>query len=851
MRCFLFIFGMLFSLGLYGQTQLYVDSSITTGGSGSSWANACKTLNDALNQTGDTNNSYIIHIARGTYYPTRIKSGTSRDSTFKISRGGIWLLGGYPSGGGTRTPAVNTTILSGNISLDTNADNSYHIMTVLPVKRLEDSILLDGLQFTGGRADKVGLDPFPSLGGAIYSSSQLSSSPETRLRINNCEFTNNYSYNSGGAIYNAHILLIIVNSQFVQNETFSTGAGLYATGRSPVISQCNFLDNKAKDGAAIRMLGLSAGSVPGAISFCNFIGNNCLPFIGSYGAAIYANLLVDGAPFKVTNCNFSNNSSTHGGCITIYLNRTIGQDLISDCTFNNNTGSLVGGAVLCSLHSDTLFFRNCTFNGNSSPYGAAIYDTGSSVTHPAMLDIGNCTFTGNISSYRGGAVCNNNISNTITGSVFTGNTAVNGGVLYNKRVANAYLDRNRFAGNTASGNGGVMYNDSTGSNFRITSCLLSGNKASGRGGAVYDTLGAPQFTNCTFSGDTAWINGNGIYNTNSSPAIRNCIVWDGLDQSIVNIGTSAPSVTYCTVEGGYIGTGNLSSNPLFRAPVSSAFAPTINGNYHVSLCSPTINTGLNIGSYTGLRDLDLNDRLIGQAVDRGAYESPTNITITGPDPLCRRPALYTGTPSGGTWRSSNTSVATVSASGVVTPLINGTTTLVYKTLNTDGCYDSIVRIIMVVLPDMSLTTTGSQLKANQNGATYQWINCLQGKAPLAGQTAQTFNPQQNGEYAVIITWNGCSDTSACIKVTNLAVGESGIRAIKTYPNPSAGLFTVNTGSIAAGMIRILDMTGRTVRLVKPVGTSATIDMSDAGSGIYQVEVYIGEEKYIGRICLVE
>jgi len=63
------------------------------------------------------------------------------------------------------------------------------------------------------------------------------------------------------------------------------------------------------------------------------------------------------------------------------------------------------------------------------------------------------------------------------------------------------------------------------------------------------------------------------------------------------------------------------------------------------------------------------------------------------------------------------------------------------------------------------------LTATQTGATYQWLDCLNGFQPIAGETNQSFTPSNDGNYAVEITVNGCSDTSSCFLIEIIGVDE--------------------------------------------------------------------------------
>ena len=40
---------------------------------------------------------------------------------------------------------------------------------------------------------------------------------------------------------------------------------------------------------------------------------------------------------------------------------------------------------------------------------------------------------------------------------------------------------------------------------------------------------------------------------------------------------------------------------------------------------------------------------------------------------------------------------------------------------------------------------------------------------LLVETSQEFTPTTNGEYAVIVTNNGCSDTSNCLTLTTVGI----------------------------------------------------------------------------------
>jgi hypothetical protein len=95
----------------------------------------------------------------------------------------------------------------------------------------------------------------------------------------------------------------------------------------------------------------------------------------------------------------------------------------------------------------------------------------------------------------------------------------------------------------------------------------------------------------------------------ASLTVKNCILWGNSSQ--IDNNSSTLTVSYSLVQGGYSGTGNLSTDPLF---VNAS-----NGNLRLQACSPAINAGDNT-DISGT-DLDNNSRIYNNGtVDLGAYE---------------------------------------------------------------------------------------------------------------------------------------------------------------------------------------------------------------------------------------
>jgi hypothetical protein len=77
-----------------------------------------------------------------------------------------------------------------------------------------------------------------------------------------------------------------------------------------------------------------------------------------------------------------------------------------------------------------------------------------------------------------------------------------------------------------------------------------------------------------------------------------------------------------------------------------------------------------------------------------------------------------------------------------------------------GC-DSVQTLMLAVQSiDTLLGKVGDLLFANEDSASYQWIFCANDSL-LVGETGKSYLPAADGSYGVIISRNGCTDTTDC------------------------------------------------------------------------------------------
>ena len=161
----------------------------------------------------------------------------------------------------------------------------------------------------------------------------------------------------------------------------------------------------------------------------------------------------------------------------------------------------------------------------------------------------------------------------------------------------------------------------------ISNTLIANNTSLGSspqcGGICTEGWGAPEIINCSIvnnsPGGIFTMSGDGVDMTNT-------IVW-GNDRYQIRTDESVPVVSFCDVQGGYPGQGNIDADPCFFAPSSGA-GPDYDGasaNWTLRSSSPCINSGTEI--YLPETDLAGSQRIYSDIVDIGAYENQSDLPL--------------------------------------------------------------------------------------------------------------------------------------------------------------------------------------------------------------------------------
>lgn len=168
-----------------------------------------------------------------------------------------------------------------------------------------------------------------------------------------------------------------------------------------------------------------------------------------------------------------------------------------------------------------------------------------------------------------------------------------------------------------------------------------------------------------------------------------------------------------------------------------------------------------------------------------------------------------------------------------------------KSSSGDGCDSSLFLTLIEDTVNVSVSQNREILTANNTlGSSYRWLNCQQGFSPVAGATSRTFTATANGSYAVEITQNGCTDTSACLTVATVSTSSLQLASLRIYPNPASDWLHVELPqALEAAEIELVSIQGQKIRSFSAAesGTKRMLDVSSLAAGTYYLCVKFGNE----------
>lgn len=177
---------------------------------------------------------------------------------------------------------------------------------------------------------------------------------------------------------------------------------------------------------------------------------------------------------------------------------------------------------------------------------------------------------------------------------------------------------------------------------------------------------------------------------------------------------------------------------------------------------------------------------------------------------------------------------------------SGTFTETFRTIH--GC-DSVVTLHLTVnTVDVSVEKAGAELTSNAENASYQWLDCDENNAPIAGETNAKFTATKNGKYAVQVTQNGCTAVSECVEVTGVGVRNTFAEKIKMYPNPVKDNLTLDLGAQYTEVtVKITDVQGQLVEKLHVKDSRLIRLTAPYAPGIYLITLVSNEREAVMKL----
>lgn len=553
---------------------------------------------------------------------------------------------------------------------------------------------------------------------------------------------------------------------------------------------------------ATRTLSVNANPTP-AISGTNTIctGNSSIftasgggTYLWSAGAATTASITVSTAgTYTVTVTNAAGCTATATRTLTYHPNPTpaiTGTNSICDGqsttftasgggTYTWNTGESTPDIVVCKSGTYTVTVTNthgCT--ATSTRTLAIIELPNTNITGSDKICIGNTT---TLTSSSGGTWTSNNpsIATISNGGVVTGLTAGSATFTFTSSItgcssnASAVVNIGPSLSATIDYNGSVCITD----NAQLTAIPTGGTAP-----FSYNWTGPSGFNGST---QTITITNNGNYYLTVSDsygctAITNGFVNERFDPFIVNLNTEVceGSSVLLTANGSSIVSYLWSSNAgnattqavtVFPTLPASTYTVTITNNIG---CTAVLNSTINV------------------------KPKPT-VSVSGPTNICVGTTTQLSPSTGGTWISSNPSIASVTNSGIVMGQSEGTATFIFTSSITNCSSDETVPITVNPLP----------------------VPTFSGPTAICIATTSSIEPSTGG------TWVSSDPSVATITNAGIITGVSQGTAHFTFTNSTTGCVSQHSASITIDAKEDATITGKNEYCI---GESATLSSNRSG-----------------------
>ena len=335
-------------------------------------------------------------------------------------------------------------------------------------------------------------------GGAVTSLGYTNAG-KNQIIIENSVFDANRAF-QGAAVNVIGSTFKISGTNFTNNKGVGYGSGnpnvgalLTWYGCEGTISDCNFINNTADNGAAYRLGDDNKGVSSASVDSCTFINNTA----SNQGGAVYEGGKTGKATLDIKNSTFTNNSAKKEGS-AIYSGYTLNID--DDTTFTNNmvymyyTGTLNIGEIktftdlqkaINMVEGDIHLSSNVTMLDSE----ADKFVNGIVVDHLVNLKCDGFTINANNLGRIFNVTSTADKLNIYNANLINGNADI-GGAIYN--TGSVYAYNTAFKDNTAATMGGAVFNKGT---LTIQKCIVDNNDITKRTSSASEDYGGAAIYN--------------------------------------------------------------------------------------------------------------------------------------------------------------------------------------------------------------------------------------------------------------------------------------------------------------------------------------------------------------------
>jgi predicted outer membrane repeat protein len=304
-----------------------------------------------------------------------------------------------------------------------------------------------------------------------------------------------------------------------------------------------------------------------------------------------------------------------GGAVLVNANTRLDVDNV---TISNSLAPTSGGAIAAA--------PNTTLNVNNSRFISNLSANGGAIATSAVTTITGSVFTNNSASGgEGGAIQSYSLNLTVQSSQFGGNGASNGGAIF-KRAGVLTITESSFDQNTSANNGGAIHASNDVSRAVLESNYLRRNRANQSGGAVF-ALSEVFVFQTSFTDNSARDGGalsvTGALDIRKSTLANNRATAFGGAVSLAASAARDPSFSYVTTHNNTVTAGPGADLEI----VASAFQAV--QIYNSTLMGASASSGGSSVHLTGPVAVQFRDTLLWPRAGTACFASPDATLTSG------------------------------------------------------------------------------------------------------------------------------------------------------------------------------------------------------------------------------